>query len=573
MGSILTNTGAMVALQTMRQINRGMETVQGQIATGLKVGTAKDNAATWAISKVMESDVSGFKAIKESLALGSSTVNVARNAAETTTKLLTEIKEKIVLAQEENVDRVKIQADIEQLRGQIDSVINSAQFNGLNLVKGRDEVTVLSSLDRSGTSVQASRIEVARQELSTDRAAAGGEAFDTTGVDENNFVANVADNAVDIDATTAGAGMFGLDAADWGDGELSATLMGARTVRLDFDNFDGTTGASDVLVRVSVGSEEVTLTMDFAAGLTEADARDVIINAINDNDDLRSLGIRASLGDDAGDAYVAITRTGGLEDVSLNFTGLNNSDIVDGIELRQRAADGTTYEAVSGDTAGDETRTLFNTAGQFNFTRITEAGGADQFGVGTAVTLSLGSGPTRQEFTVVAAEEGTSAGQLAELMAAEINRAGAGFSAEAVRDGDGALTGEVRFAQSSGADSTVRVTVSNDGVAAGGLAALNDIDVTNDDTRAQALAEIEAMIQTSIDAASSFGQVQRRIEIQQDFVSNLMDTLRTGIGALVDADMEEASARLQALQVQQQLGIQSLSIANQQPQNILALFR
>ena len=63
------------------------------------------------------------------------------------------------------------------------------------------------------------------------------------------------------------------------------------------------------------------------------------------------------------------------------------------------------------------------------------------------------------------------------------------------------------------------------------------------------------------------------METQNDFVSKLMDSLKTGIGSLVDADMEEASARLQALQVQQQLGIQSLSIAYQAPQSVLSLFR
>ena len=81
------------------------------------------------------------------------------------------------------------------------------------------------------------------------------------------------------------------------------------------------------------------------------------------------------------------------------------------------------------------------------------------------------------------------------------------------------------------------------------------------------------MVQTSIDAASSFGSVQTRIDIQAEFVGKLTDSLRAGIGSLVDANMEEASARLQALQVQQQLSTQSLSIANQQPQNILSLFR
>lgn len=88
-----------------------------------------------------------------------------------------------------------------------------------------------------------------------------------------------------------------------------------------------------------------------------------------------------------------------------------------------------------------------------------------------------------------------------------------------------------------------------------------------------ALADIENLIQTSVDAAANFGSVQGRIETQADFISGLSDALKSGIGSLVDADMEETSARLQALQVQQQLGVQALSIANQAPQQLLSLFR
>ena len=84
MSSILTNNGAMVALQTLRGINRNLADTQNAIATGKDVSSAKDNAAVWAISKVMESDVSGFKAISDNLGLGQSTVAVARQAAETT---------------------------------------------------------------------------------------------------------------------------------------------------------------------------------------------------------------------------------------------------------------------------------------------------------------------------------------------------------------------------------------------------------------------------------------------------------------------------------------------------------
>ena len=90
---------------------------------------------------------------------------------------------------------------------------------------------------------------------------------------------------------------------------------------------------------------------------------------------------------------------------------------------------------------------------------------------------------------------------------------------------------------------------------------------------ASALASIETLIDSSIDAAAAFGSVENRITTQSEFVSKLTDSLKTGIGSMVDADMEETSARLQALQVQQQLATQSLSIANQAPQSILSLFR
>ena len=96
MSSILTNNGAMVALQTMKMINKDLGGVQNMISTGKKVSDSKDNAAVWAISTVMKSDVSSFKAVGDSLALGQSTVAVARNASEQVTDLLQEMKTKIV---------------------------------------------------------------------------------------------------------------------------------------------------------------------------------------------------------------------------------------------------------------------------------------------------------------------------------------------------------------------------------------------------------------------------------------------------------------------------------------------
>ena len=74
-------------------------------------------------------------------------------------------------------------------------------------------------------------------------------------------------------------------------------------------------------------------------------------------------------------------------------------------------------------------------------------------------------------------------------------------------------------------------------------------------------------------AASSLGSMSTRIDLQADFVDKLSDSIESGLGRLVDADMNEESTRLKALQTQQQLAIQALSIANSDSQNILSLFR
>lgn len=291
MSSILTNTSAMVALQTMKGINNGLNEVQNQISTGKSVASSKDNAAVWAISKTMETDVANFATIGENLSLGQSTVSVARQAAESVTDMLTEMKTKIVSAQgkTEN-DQTTLQTDIDALKAQIKSVVGAAQFNGINLVNATDadgaaeagSMKVLSSLDRANDgAVTAGYITVSGVNLSQD----------------------------------AGGGLAGLD--------------------------------------------DITLTVE------------------------------------------------------------------DGEEL--------------------------------------------------------------------------------------------------------------------------------------------DLDTL--------LSSMDTLIGVATDAAASFGSAENQLSMQSDFISKLSDAMKTGIGAMVDADMEEASARLQALQVQQQLSVQSLSIANQSPQSILSLFQ
>ena len=164
MSSILTNSSALVALQTLKSIGSDLAKTQDMISTGLEIGSAKDNSAIWGISKVMESDVAGFKAVSDSLSLGESTVAVGLAGAEQIVDILNEMKEKVVAATGENVDHTKITADVDELKAQITSIIAASQFNGTNLLDtaGNAGITVLSSLDRDASgAVTAANITVA----------------------------------------------------------------------------------------------------------------------------------------------------------------------------------------------------------------------------------------------------------------------------------------------------------------------------------------------------------------------------------------------------------------------------
>ncbi|MDO5370796.1 flagellin [Paracoccus sp. (in: a-proteobacteria)] len=166
MSSILTNNGAMVALQTLKGINSNMAKTQNEISTGKSVATAKDNAAIWATAKIMESDESSFKAIRSQLNVAEATVAVARNGAEQITDLLRGMKDLAVSAANDSADHGKINTDIVAKKNQITAIIDASQMNGINLLKtdvgnGSGSFSVLASLDRgTATTTAATAITV-----------------------------------------------------------------------------------------------------------------------------------------------------------------------------------------------------------------------------------------------------------------------------------------------------------------------------------------------------------------------------------------------------------------------------
>ena len=122
------------------------------------------------------------------------------------------------------------------------------------------------------------------------------------------------------------------------------------------------------------------------------------------------------------------------------------------------------------------------------------------------------------------------------------------------------------------ADGTVDNTAGTFTVSTLDISSLTD-STTDTATLNSFISGADAAIKDMTDAAGSLGAVKSRIGIQQTFVKGLMDAIDRGVSALVDADMNEESTKLQALQVQQQLGVQALSIANASSQVILKLFQ
>ncbi|MBW8907573.1 MAG: flagellin, partial [Mesorhizobium sp.] len=106
-----------------------------------------------------------------------------------------------------------------------------------------------------------------------------------------------------------------------------------------------------------------------------------------------------------------------------------------------------------------------------------------------------------------------------------------------------------------------------------GLTIFSGTTAASDTQIAQMMNVVDAALKSMTNAATKLGAAKSSIDLQKTFTSSLMDSIDRGVGQLVDADMNKESTRLQALQVQQQLGVQALSIANGSSQSILSLFR
>ncbi|MBX3531271.1 MAG: flagellin [Rhizobiaceae bacterium] len=392
MSSLLTNSSAMTALQTLQQVNKDLSTTQGRIATGQKVSSAADNAAYWSIATTMRSDNGALGAVKEALGLGAAKVDTASAGMNQAIEYVDSIKKKLIAAQEPSADRAKIQGEITQLQDQLRGIAESATFGGENWLQanvngGASEVkSVVSSFVRDNSG----NVSVKSIDYTLDSSTV---LFDTGG------------NTGIIDATS--------------------TIEGA-SVTLNIN-----TGGVVTATTVAAFSTEDVITSGAGSSTFDGDyANDGTSDYVKVGDD----------------TWVIAT----------DQTAISDQEVA--------------YEDSGGNLwAVDTSSTVASTTSSVD-------------------TISIDSTTT--------------------------------------------------FAQLDGM-----------------------------------LQMVDDALTSMTSASATLGSISSRVEMQEKFIDKLTDSLDRGIGRLVDADMEEESARLSALQVQQQLGIQALSIANSNSQNILSLFR
>ncbi|MEM6912650.1 MAG: flagellin, partial [Pseudomonadota bacterium] len=413
---------------------------------------------------------------------------------------------------------------------------------------------ILSSLDRSDAGVVTPRnITVARADLSdtagTTGAALGSGDAGAVDIDAGSF-SGIDDG--DVAAATPGTPSPGTVT-------LTATAFtgGAVSDSLSYSIDIGT--AAPVVVTISLTATDGEVAVDGAATTTEiADALQAgltangvlpdgvtvsrsgdVLTVSNNSQTPMTVTVTDSFTDDSASTTAAITNgSAGNIAVATTDTGALGSTADADVE-NLRAA----IPALS--TPGTQTLTL-------------QTGTIAE---GTLYLLSI-DGSTI-EYRTIAGDDANSVAQKLRDRATAI--APTDFELSVV---DNIIT----FTNGTGSIVNVEAQV-NSGTGGGSLEDLRNISVLTSDAASSALLDIEIMIESTIDAASAFGSAQNRIDIQNSFIDRLVASLEAGVSGLTDANLEEASARLQALQVQQQLNIQALSIANAAPQALLALFQ
>jgi flagellin len=231
MSSIHTNTSAMAALTTLRNINNSLAGTQNRISSGLKIESGKDNAAYFAISETMTGDSRIYKAIDESLTLTQNSISAARLGAETVVDLANDFVERVAFAQGGTAEtRGDVQKELQELVARIATTISQATFNGSDLVNSGATVTVVTGISRtSGGSISTTSVTFQQQDLGAIHSALT--AIDLTTASTTALMETLLQDAESaLGAAIASATAFGIAEKSV---EMQKEFLGELTDRID----------------------------------------------------------------------------------------------------------------------------------------------------------------------------------------------------------------------------------------------------------------------------------------------------------------------------------------------------
>ncbi len=291
MTSVNTNYGALVALQSLNQTTKELAEVQQRVNTGLKVSSAKDNGAVFAIAEGQRARVASLGAVMDGIDRATSVIDVGLSAGEAIGDILKQLKEKAVAAQATDLSsdqRAALQADFDALRNQIDQIANAATFNGSNLVNGTN---------LTGGSAEFSV-------LTTDSSGGGGGRFTLQGVAFDDGSGNFFSSAAQLDDAT-GLTIGGADAL-----EFSIT-NGNETTTFTID-VEATDTIQTFVDRVATASDgRVTASYDDQTGrISYAAAEDFTVTFTDGTDPVDDDGVLDGTDDVAGTSMTQVVAPG-----------------------------------------------------------------------------------------------------------------------------------------------------------------------------------------------------------------------------------------------------------------------
>lgn len=588
MTSILTNSAAISALQTLRSISSGMEDAQRAVSTGLRIASASENAAYWSISTTMRSDNMAISAVADALGLGAAKIDIAYAGISAVSDILSEFKAKLVAAKEEGLDKAKIQKELDQLKDQVVSIATSASFNGVNWLNtdvadindsDLNKVSLTSSFTRSKTGVSVGKTDFHLSEIALFNESGGGllqadtrkmktlggirlhdTYMDSLGdihmfptntrpgyraVQDFNFTGPLTFNpgdTISFDITVDADNPLNVDPPH-DVGKSTHIIIDRATVDTVLPGANGVisnyTQYAAVLSHVlppAVGALATTYVDDYGQP---------ILNRIGiqtrENSGLFGSSVEISNLD-----YSSVGSGGGLTDF-LQY-GTRGSEILLNFSPFEVYTDGNNRDGVRIDF-------------QFSVNRQPATGHTfDRTFVNDLFAKTNGKIETVDEMVTLL--QSMISVDWPDLIIEPASSTTISVRSDKAVD---RLTGGRTAIGFTG------ITVSIEPLAEQNFL---DIDiVANPDLLNYYLGYIEVVSADVINAGAALGALKSRLDMQQNFADALMDSIDKGIGRLVDADMNDASTRLRALQTQQQLGIQSLQIANSEPERIVALFR